>query len=223
MRSFYKFAEEFTGLENEDIHLIKSPKKPKKLPRAIDVNSTFEAIELAGELEHLKQNPENWAALRDETLLRLIYSCGLRISEAINLTIEDINDSGFLRIMGKGNKERLVPIMDETLERLHALIKLCPFCDSSFAESNIFFGKQGNVLNPAMFQKLVRDIKNTLGLPEGTTPHAFRHSFATHLLSNSGDLRSIQQLLGHESLTSTQVYTKVEVSSLLKSFNEASS
>jgi integrase/recombinase XerC len=113
--------------------------------------------------------------------------------------------------------------MDNMKQKLETLIEACPFCDSTNADSNIFFGKQGKKLDPAVFQKLIRSIKNTLGLPENTTPHAFRHSFATHLLSKSGDLRSIQELLGHSSLSSTQVYTKVDTTNLLKNFSNANS
>ncbi len=224
IRSIYKFAERNNHFSNEDVFLIKSPKKPKKLPRALNIEDTKKAIETAGELEFYKQNAEDWVATRDETLLLLIYSCGLRISEALNLKVKDINNlSGYIKILGKGNKERLVPMMQNIKQKLEVLISTCPFCDSTYPESNLFFGKQGKKLNPAVFQKLIRQIKNSLGLPENTTPHAFRHSFATHLLSKSGDLRSIQELLGHSSLSSTQVYTKVDSTILLKNFSNASS
>lgn len=220
IRTFYKFCEKHNTIKNEDIFLIKSPKKPKRLPRALDTESTEDAIKMAAKIDSYKSNAELWASLRDETLLLLIYSCGLRISEAINIKVKDINEAGYIRISGKGNKERLAPVIDKTMEKIESLMKECPFCDNKNPESDIFFGKQGKKLNPSVFQKLVRDIKKALGLPENTTPHAFRHSFATHLLGNSGDLRSIQELLGHESLSSTQIYTKIESSNLLRNFNK---
>ena len=218
IKNFYKFCEINETFSNEAIGLVRSPKKPKKLPRAISKELTFDAIENISSLEYMKRNPENWVSFRDYTLLNLLYCCGLRISEALNLRVKDIEESGFLRIKGKGKKERIVPIFDEISIELKDLVANCPYC-SEEENTLIFFGKRGNKLNPAVFQKTVRQLKDILGLPEGSTPHAFRHSFATHLLSSSQDLRSIQELLGHSSISSTQKYTKIETSKMLETFS----
>lgn len=220
VRSLYKYCEKNDYFKNEDIFLLKTPKKPKKLPRAIDINAALKSTKIISSLEEQKKNPEQWVGLRDETLLFVIYGSGLRISEAINLKVKDINESGYIKVRGKGSKERLVPIMSPVMEKLNLLMRQCPFCDPSYEDSYIFFGKQGKHMSPRIFQRVIENLRNSLGLPENTTPHAFRHSFATHLLTNSdGDLRSIQELLGHESLSSTQIYTKVDPANLLKSYN----
>ncbi|HCR86484.1 MAG TPA: hypothetical protein DIV86_07395 [Alphaproteobacteria bacterium] len=205
--------------KNEVAFLIKTPKFNKPLPRALDITSTFKAIEEICSIELTKKNQESWAGFRDKVLLKLIYSSGLRISEALNVTIGEL-DNKFLRIKGKGNKERIVPLLDEVREDMLSLIELCPYTNKQHSEGFVFLGKQGKKLDPAVFQKVVRILKNSLGFEEGTTPHAFRHSFATHLLSNSGDILSIQELLGHSNISTTQRYTKIDKKRILESFSE---
>lgn len=217
IKSFYRYCEKNCFLKNEAIFQLKTPKTAKSLPRAIEVTKTFDAIESIEQIEAHKRNYNEWAAQRDKTLLTIIYSCGLRISEALSLKVSDfLGDNNFLKISGKGNKERIVPLLPEASEEVRKLILICPFIDNKNPDSFLFFGKQGKKLDPAVFQKSVRDLKNMIGLSEGSTPHAFRHSFATHLLSNSGDLRTIQELLGHSSLSTTQRYTAVDSARIFK-------
>ncbi len=217
IKSFYRFSEKNNLLKNENVFAIRSPKLDKNLPRAIEVEKTLTAIENSSDIEHLKRNSEEWVAQRDKALLTLLYSCGLRVSEAINLKISDFFGSdNFLRIKGKGGKERIVPLIPEVTKEIEKLKDLCPFIDEKNLQNNLFFGKRGKLLDAAVFQKTVREIKNLNNLPEGSTPHAFRHSYATHLLSESGDLRTIQELLGHSSLSTTQRYTKVDGARIFK-------
>ncbi|MDX1950075.1 MAG: tyrosine recombinase XerC [Rickettsiales bacterium] len=217
VKSFYKFCENNDFLQNENLSLVKSPKIPKNLPRAISVEKTLEAIANISEIEFHKDNCEQWISQRDKTLLMLIYSAGLRISEAINLKLSNFTaGNNFIKIKGKGNKERLVPVLPNVLKEIENLKLSCPYINAQDENSYIFFGKQGGQLDKAVFQKIIRSLKNMLGLPEGSTPHAFRHSFATHLLSNSGDLRTIQELLGHSNLSTTQKYTKVDSTRIFK-------
>jgi integrase/recombinase XerC len=150
-------------------------------------------------------------------LLQLIYACGLRISEALNLKISDINSNLIIKVKGKGNKERYIPILPNVFSEIQDLIKMCPYCSEK--SSFIFYGKLGKKLNPSIFQQIIRNVRNKLGLPESTTPHTFRHSFATHLLENSGDLRTIQELLGHSSLSTTQRYTKIDTKRIISAFD----
>lgn len=223
IKSFYRFAEKNNLLKNEIVFTIRSPKLDKNLPRAIEVEKTLSAIENSGNVEFFKKTASEWVAQRDKALLTLIYSCGLRISEAINLKIGDFFGSdNFLRIKGKGGKERIVPIIPEVMTEIKKLKDMCPFIDEN-PQSYIFFGKQGKLLDPAVFQKVMRSIKNLNNLPEGSTPHAFRHSYATHLLSESGDLRTIQELLGHSSLSTTQRYTKVDAGRIFKELDRINS
>ncbi len=217
IKSFYKFCENNDFFTNEFLSLIKLPKTAKNLPRAISVEKTLEAVENISEIEFHKNNYEQWVSARDRAMLMLIYSCGLRISEAINLKIKDFTaGNNFLKIKGKGNKERLVPLLPKVLEEIENLKIICPYINSSDENSYLFYGKQGKKIDAAVFQKIIRNLKNMLGLPEGSTPHAFRHSFATHLLSNSGDLRTIQELLGHSNLSTTQKYTKIDSARIFK-------
>jgi integrase/recombinase XerC len=151
--------------------------------------------------------------------LVLIYGCGLRISEALSLSYKDIPTGDSLTIIGKGNKQRMVPVLPVVKEAINAYVAECPH---PFTPSSpLFFGKRGKALDPAIFQLQLRKLRHQLGLPETTTPHAFRHSFATHLLSAGGDLRSIQELLGHASLSTTQRYTHVDKERLMKAYTTA--
>ncbi len=214
VRSFYRYCERNGILKNEDIFLVKSAKLPKPLPKALNTSDTAGAIETAAEITAA----QGWVGLRDAALLQLIYGCGLRISEALELKVGDI-EHGQLKIKGKGGKERMVPLLESIRDSLSKLVEACPFCDSKAAF--IFYGTQGKKLNPAVFQRAVRTVRISLGLPDTTTPHTFRHSFATHLLENSGDLRTIQELLGHASLSTTQRYTKVDTKRIISAFETA--
>ncbi len=217
IKNFFKFCEKNNILKNENIFLVKGPKLPKALPKALNVTNAYAALDESGNIETYNKKAEGWVALRDAALLQLIYACGLRISEALNIKVSEVNENLFIKIKGKGGKERLVPIIPPVYKSLKELIAACPFCGEK--DSFVFYGKGGKKLDPAVFQKVVRTVRVNLGLPDSTTPHSFRHSFATHLLENSGDLRTIQELLGHASLSTTQRYTKVDSKRIISAFN----
>ena len=219
VKNLYKFMEKGKILKNENIFLVKGPKIPKSLPKALNFQNTTMAIDEASSVEDFKKNREEWVSVRDAALLQLIYAAGLRISEALNLKVGDISDSLILKIKGKGGKERIVPLIAPVYKNLQELISCCPFCSDK--NSYVFYGKQGKRLDAAVFQKVVRQVRVNLGLPETTTPHTFRHCFATHLLENSSDLRTIQELLGHASLSTTQRYTKVDTKRIISAFDGA--
>lgn len=217
VKSLYKYFEKNKILKNDNIFSLKAPKLPKSLPKALNFENVSGVIDNIPDAERYKKGTEEWVALRDTVLLQLIYAAGLRISEALNLKVSDLNASLVLKIKGKGGKERLVPLLSSVYNGLKELIGSCPFCNEK--SSYIFYGKQGKRLDPAVFQKTIRVVRTNLGLPENTSPHTFRHSFATHLLENSGDLRTIQELLGHASLSTTQRYTKVDTRRIISAFN----
>jgi integrase/recombinase XerC len=224
VRSFYKFCERREILQNENIFLMRNLKTPKNLPRALNIEETQNSIIEIENIEYEKSNAEEWVALRDIALLTLIYSTGLRISEALNLKISDMGND-YLKILGKGGKERIVPLIKQASEVVEQYIAACPFLQNYTLENNnetdfLFVGKRGKKLDAAIFQKNIRKMRQNLELPEGVTPHAFRHSYATHLLQNSGDLRTIQELLGHASLSTTQRYTKIEPSKMLEAYGK---
>jgi len=221
LKSFYKYCEKNNLLKNENIFLLRAPKLPKTLPKALSVDNVDEVILNIKWVEQAKKMPETWIILRDTALIELIYATGLRVSEALGLKVSDINSSLVLKIKGKGGKERMAPLLAPIYKNLKELIAICPFCTDK--DSYIFYGKQGKRLDPAVFQKTVRSVRTSLGLPDNTSPHSFRHSFATHLLENSGDLRTIQELLGHASLSTTQRYTKVDSRRIISAFHSAKS
>lgn len=202
-------------LHNAAINTVRSPKLPHKLPRPLHENQAFEVLDNANLLVK-----DDWIGQRDRALFTLLYGCGLRIDEALSLNIGDIPQSdNLLRVLGKGGKERIVPVIAIVRETLEAHITQCPFGDEP--SSPLFRGKRGGRLNQGVAQKAMRDLRVTLGLPETATPHALRHSFATHLLQNGANLREIQELLGHASLTSTQRYTEINAEELINIYNQA--
>ncbi len=207
LHSYFRWLHKNDYIKSSNINLIQSPKKEKKLPRPI---SKIDINEIINHLHNLHE--ESWLNQRDKTLFLTLYGCGLRISEALNLNIDDIpnlsREMKNLRIIGKGNKERLVPLLPIVHQEIWQLIKVTPFRQQSF--DPLFYGQKGNRLQAGVVQKLLRNIRKMLDLPDSVTPHAFRHSFATHLLEGEPDLRSLQQLLGHSSLRSTQRYTEID-------------
>ncbi len=152
--------------------------------------------------------------MRDRALFTLLYGCGLRIDEALSLNIKDLPHNGFIRVIGKGNKERQIPVIDIVETALQTYLEVCIFPASP--ERPLFVGTRGGRLNQGVAQKAMRSLRSTLGLPETATPHALRHSFATHLLQNGANLREIQELLGHSSLSTTQRYTEINAAELMK-------
>ncbi|MGB3387826.1 MAG: tyrosine-type recombinase/integrase, partial [Pseudaminobacter sp.] len=164
---------------------------------------------------------EPWVAARNAAVLILLYGSGLRISEALALTGADLSASGdtVLRITGKGGKTRLVPVLPVALQAVTEYRRLCPFTITP--DTPLFRGARGGPLNPAIIQREMRKLRSALNLPDTATPHALRHSFATHLLGRGGDLRTIQELLGHASLSTTQVYTGIDTARLLDIYEKA--
>ncbi len=213
LKNFFKFLTRYHGFQNKSIFSVKSPKQARSLPKALNEEQSKASL---SNLEEFSE--EAWIAQRDRAILYLLYGCGLRISEALALNRNDF-DSKVLVITGKGNKQRIVPLLDDVIREIKTYIELCPF--SLKDKDPIFLGKQGKTLDPGVFQRQIRKLRNLLNLPESTTPHAFRHSFATHILAHGGDLKSIQELLGHKDLTTTEKYTKVEASHLLDVYKKA--
>lgn len=213
IKSFFRALEKQGKLKNESVFHIRSPKLKKPLPKALAVEQAKAAVDSIG-----SSHKEEWINKRDLALLTLIYGCGLRISEALSLTPRHLGGDA-LTITGKGNKQRAVPMMPVVKAALDEYVAACPY--KAGASDSIFFGKRGKPLDPAIFQRELRLLRRAIGLPESATPHAFRHSFATHLLSAGGDLRSIQELLGHASLSTTQRYTHVDQERLKNAYQKA--
>ncbi|QCE34819.1 tyrosine recombinase XerC [Acetobacteraceae bacterium] len=216
LRSFFKWFEHEKKLSNSAIFRLRGPRLNRSLPRPL---SEKEALSAPTEIACREKNPE--LVLRDIALFSLLYGAGLRISEAINLNIGQIRTlKNTLRIIGKGNKERLVPLLPEVIKPLEEYLKVRDPLNGLDKDSAFFVGARGGRLQPAIAQKAMREWRREAGLPESATPHALRHSFATHLLSNGADLRVIQELLGHASLASTQIYTLVDEKSLLETWKK---
>ena len=213
IKSFFRFLERDGVLSTEALNVVRTPKQPKSLPKALTVREAKSAIATTAELE---ETP--WIAARDMAVLSLCYGAGLRISEALALTRADL-EGPTLRITGKGNKTRLVPLMAQVRATIDTYLALCPFALNP--SQPLFRGAKGGVLSPRLIQLRVAQLRGALGLPPSATPHALRHSFATHLLGRGGDLRAIQELLGHASLSTTQIYTAVDTERLLESYRAA--
>jgi len=208
LRSFFVFLNKNQYLKNSEIKNIKSPKIPKSIPKAVDQIDIKSIMELVAEF-----SKHDWCIKRDMALLTLIYGCGLRISEALSVTKSNLANNDVLIITGKGNKQRMVPILPIVKERIDNYLVVCPYKIAS--DGLIFLGVRGGPYSPVLFERLISNIRKYLQLSDTVTPHAFRHSFATHLLEAGGDLRTIQELLGHASLSTTQRYTKIDKTRLL--------
>jgi integrase/recombinase XerC len=215
LRSFLRHLEKKSLVNAAGARAVRSPKQPKSLPKPL---SAEQAILVSSDHGQLAEEP--WIAARNAALLGLLYGSGLRISEALSLKKTDFpNGTTTLRITGKGNKTRIVPLLAAALEGVEAYIRLCPYTIAD--GTSLFLGARGGPLQPAIIQREMQKMRSALGLPDTATPHALRHSFATHLLSAGGDLRAIQELLGHASLSTTQVYTGVDAARLLDAFERA--
>ena len=215
VKNFFKWLDIYEGMKNPAISIISAPKQDKVLPKALDAEDAFDLLH-----ESKKIANKEWVGLRDEAILMLLYGCGLRISEALSLNIEDIKEtSEVLRIKGKGNKERTVPLLHIIWQSIEAYIQKCPYC---LREGDpLFLGVRGERLSPRIIQRQVEKLRGRLGLPDNLTPHALRHSFATQLLNQGVDLRSIQELLGHSSLITTQRYTDVQTETMQREYHKA--
>lgn len=215
LRSFFKFLNRNKKISNNQIENLKSPKLNKPIPKAVD---KIDIDSITGLIAQFSK--EDWLQKRDLALLTLIYGCGLRIAEALSVTKNHLNNNGVLIITGKGGKQRMVPVLPIVEKRIDEYLSALPHKINN--NEPIFLGLRGKKYQPAMFEKLIQKIREFLHLPNTITPHAFRHSFATHLLENGGDLRTIQELLGHSSLSTTQRYTKVDKNRLLEVYNKVS-
>ena len=216
LRSFTLYLSEKNYPISAAFKIVRSPRIPKSLPRPMSQSDALQMIALAGDMSSNK-----WENLRNQALLVLIYGCGLRISEALNLSYGDRPqpDNISIRIMGKGKKQRDAPILPLIENAIQQYIQAAPF---NFKDDDpLFRGVRGGRFSARQAQMIVEKCRRSMGLPDTVTPHAFRHSFATHLLAAGGDLRTIQELLGHTSLSSTQIYTEIEDTELGRIYKNA--
>ena len=208
VKAFYRWLSEREGFEPTAVLSVRAPKFQKKLPRPLAPDAARALIETVG-----MQSETPWVAARDIAVITLLWGCGLRISEALSLTGGDVPLPDTLRMTGKGGKERIVPVLPAARSAVLEYLSLCPY--RCAANEPLFRGVRGGALGPGPVQKVMARARMQLGLPSSATPHAMRHSFATHLLDAGGDLRAIQELLGHASLSTTQAYTAVDTARLL--------
>ncbi|HKP77974.1 MAG TPA: tyrosine recombinase XerC [Phenylobacterium sp.] len=215
IRTFHRFLDRRLDAPNAAVALVRGPRVKPGAPRPVTEDQA------AGMLAEPALDPdrEDWEAARDAAVLTLLYGCGLRISEALSLTRADAPLPDMLRITGKGSKTRMVPVLPAVREAVDAYLAEVPFVLG--AEAPLFRAKRGGPLSPRHVQATVQLLRGRLGLPDSATPHALRHSFATHLLGAGADLRSIQELLGHASLSTTQRYTEVDAAALLSAYGKA--
>jgi len=219
LRSFGRFLEREGKGKVGALSAIRAPKVGKSLPKPLPVAA---AKRLADADERAGETRETWILARDAAVMALLYGSGLRISEALGLKRRDVPRPGegdVLVITGKGNKTRMVPVLQNVLALVADYVALCPH--PLPPEGPIFVGARGGPLSPRIIQLAMERLRGALGLPDSATPHALRHSFATHLLSRGGDLRAIQELLGHSSLSTTQVYTGIDTERLLEVYRAA--
>jgi integrase/recombinase XerC len=211
IRNFFTWMDKEGILHNPAAGLLSTPKRPAKVPRPMDIPQLFKLIDLA--MDHVT----DWVGLRDYAFFSLLYGSGLRIDEALSLNFGDWPAEGLkIRIMGKGGREREVPLLPEARKRVEQYRHAAPLSDDPSAP--LFCGLRGKRLNQGVAQKTMRDLRVSLGLPETVTPHALRHSFATHLLGAGMNLREVQHLLGHASLSTTQIYADVDHEKLMEVF-----
>lgn len=221
VRSFFRFLDKNGLAHNASIGAIKTPKLPRSVPKALSERDMEDLLDAPSDRERAP-----WLDLRDAAVLVLLYGAGLRIGEALALTTGEVDEllrSGrdTLSVTGKGNKTRLVPLLPQAIQAVTAYRDACPWLATAGPRDRFFVGARGGALDPAIVQKRVREIRRGLGLAESVTPHALRHSFATHLLGAGGDLRTIQELLGHASLSTTQRYTDVDAARLAEVYRAA--
>jgi len=214
IKGFYRWFGERDGFEPTAVLATRAPKFNARLPRPVSVPAARDLIET---VDHQHILP--WINARDSAVVTLLYGCGLRISEALSLTRRDAPLPEVLRIKGKGGKHRIVPVIPVARAAVDAYLTLCPLPQTP--DSPLFMGVRGGALNPRLIQKVMARARMQLGLPASATPHAMRHSFATHLLAAGGDLRTIQDLLGHASLSTTQAYTAVDQARLMEVYQKS--
>jgi len=217
IRSFARFLERNGKGKVGALAAVRAPKVPKTLPKPLAIAS---AQRIADADLRAGEDRETWILARDAAVLALLYGSGLRISEALGLKRGDFPGQGdAITVTGKGNKQRMVPLLPQVAQLIAGYVKLCPY--GLPEEGPLFVGARGGPLSPRIAQLVMERLRGMLGLPDSATPHALRHSFATHLLARGGDLRAIQELLGHASLSTTQIYTAVDTERLLEVYRSA--
>ena len=214
IRNFYRYLERRHGLANARLALVRGPKLKRTLPRPVSEADARNLIADAADAA-----ASEWLGARDAALITLLYAAGLRISEALALTGAELPLPEMLCVHGKGGKQRLVPLLAAAREAVERYAALCPYALT--ADAPLFRAARGGAMSARMAQALFAHLRGRLGLPSSATPHALRHAFATHLLAHGGDLRAIQELLGHESLSTTQAYTSVEAQKILQLYRRA--
>jgi integrase/recombinase XerC len=208
IKALYRWLDRAHQINNAEVGYLQGPRRPQRLPRPVSIDA---ASDLIAEAEN-EPEQEPWIGARDAAVLSLLYGGGLRISEALSLTGAHLPAPERLRVNGKGGKVRIVPLIPAVRDAINLYTDICPYALTR--EGPLFRGAKGGPLNPRLIQGLMQRMRVYLGLPDTATPHALRHAFATHLLANGADLRSIQTLLGHASLSTTQVYTGIDSSRL---------
>lgn len=212
VRGFFRYLAREGVLENAAAKAVRTPRVPRTLPRPLSVTDAARTLAEAG-----KDKPD-WMAARDVALLTLLYGAGLRISEALSLVRADVPAGATIRVTGKGRKVRDVPLLDVVREALAAYARLIP---AGKPGDPLFVARRGGPMRAREAQRLMQTLRGRLGLPETATPHALRHSFATHILAGGGELRAVQELLGHASLSTTQVYTAIDAGKMLEVYRRA--
>ncbi len=213
IKNFIAWLDRHGVLHNAAARLIRSPKRPHKLPKALSIDDSFKLLFTPGDAG-------DWTDARNRAIFALLYGCGLRIDEALSLNISDLPAPDHpLRILGKGQKERIVPLLAPVRVMIDQYRAACPFPETK--ERPLFMGIKGGRLNQGMAQKALRHLRVALNLPSSATPHVLRHSFATHLLENGANLREIQELLGHASLSTTQIYADINAEELIRVYKKA--
>jgi integrase/recombinase XerC len=219
VRNFFRFLAKHERVSNAVLGTVRTPRLPRAVPKALTVGEAVEVVDAANDF-----GGAPWIAKRDTAILALLYGCGLRLGEALALNRRDAphvhgSEIPTLVVMGKGRKQRAVPVLPAVAAAIADYVAACPYDGDS--ETPLFRGARGARLNPRLVQLHLQQLRARLGLPDSATPHALRHSFATHLLAGGGDLRAIQELLGHASLSTTQRYTEVDASALLAVYDKA--
>lgn len=214
IKGFYRWLNEQYGIDTVTVETTRSPRYKSKHPRPVTVTGCQTM------LGHLDGDDDgDWIAARNIAVFLLLYGCGMRVSEALSLRYGDAPLGDAITITGKGNRERRVPVIQEARQAVDRYTALCPHCTDQKAA--LFYGKRGGPLGQRTVRKVLEGARNALGLPSSTTPHALRHSFATHILNAGGEIRVIQELLGHKSIATTERYTLVEPSTLLETYRNA--
>ena len=217
IRSFARFLERKGKGKVAALSAVRTPKLPRSLPKPLSISA---AVQITAADAREGEDRAPWILARDAAVLALLYGSGLRLSEALSLKRRDIRPrADTIIVLGKGNKTRMVPVLPQVAKAIADYVAICPY--KSLPDTPLFVGERGGPLSPRIVQLVMARLRGAFGLPETATPHALRHSFATHLLARGGDLRAIQELLGHASLSTTQIYTAVDTEHLLKAYASA--